>query len=1241
MAKIVEVRQSGNNNVYLAQPMSYLVDRNINNITLDVRYEGQTEFETISLYDLVQRSGQRGEYEAEPGHFYMVCDKPVFYENNTIPANQPFEYELYSRQYNAEFLRFNNFYTKELNGELTLTITAHTDFNNTGTFYEITFDLVLSVNGYSYIQLKPKQTYFSDLSGKRLSISNYDIDCFDAHNNRVDFDFSQEGIMFISKTFSSTNIGTYDVIFENDLYEKGKYRTGLYIYPGLYLQPFTFETDEYCYESEPSELVVNVLKDKYLQFEYFSNEDIKVYERHEINETDYYDEEVFYYGVEPNRFVSVVSNQQVNVSYGSFTTQYYVNVFGIPKDNVYYFDKKSPFSKHLLGELQCDFNMSFALDEGKDSCKIVILSFVKKEIEPNTIVLLESTNTWWCVQEDNVIRHENEQETLYEHNIKLVGAIELLNSRDLTDCGFNSERYTVSQFLSRLSKLSDTERNIYFNLGANISGSERVNYLKTFQNYTTLSAIKEFFNGYNCIPKMTPSIDSLGKINNYTIYAYSKSGNEYPVIDESVFDDRTEQTTISKENYATRVVSNIQNCVSKSTIRYPNIGAVQLVGENGEITYQTADSATLRLPTDAYYVESITFYNEVVVNFYTDGDLLLTEVCTPDDLARNGNKLKNKLVEYLELYEYTQEQIDYVNDNWESIFSVIKDRGVFELKNGGYYDAISDEKTGSYLVARNNLGLAYPKGSIFLNNDIYSYNSDGRSYFNLTWQQGSNKIGGFGLFAKLQSQAFGDYGYTYIEKDGIDTTFDFLNIKISQNANRMSLIDYKLDDVNRNKTLFSVNYVPMTDLKVKTENDRDYHDIKLFNQNGKLIDSYAVSKLINGYAQSVSSNEIVKNKTYYNFFDIPKVGQRVNVGNEIYVINNVSIDFTMNDNLHYCMPCQFTMTKQSACKSFMVNANSKIRDYDCPQQNNVKRIQCYRDYIEIDYTLNSSENTYLDFNALFNLGRSQIGIRNDLCALTMATDSNFRNIGDNNSHHYYYRLNCTNYSLNKHYVIVADYNDNNIIGYGNASAEKPFTFEQIFDREKTITAPISYVDKNGELEELQLIFTTISDLESAYGKINIDTTCAISGDIYRSCYANKVLSISETDYDKDGLEVPVFEYSAECGDTNGIVIADDIFEYGKGYEDFYIVESSNVITNENKKIVSLLSKKKVNMYYNSESRLIKLTAIDQFLFKKGKNYGLFAKNSNNEYRFILAINYYNCVDNRNYCDLYVNTYKLK
>ena len=178
------------------------------------------------------------------------------------------------------------------------------------------------------------------------------------------------------------------------------------------------------------------------------------------------------------------------------------------KDLVYYFDKKT-YTKTELGEIQSQFNMSFVIDGTKDSCQVNVWSFVGNEIEPYTIIYHTKTDSWWIVSHDKVERYQNDSGFNYMHTLQLMGAIELLNARDLTDIGFYQNNYTIQTFINRLFNRSNYELSPVTTISNNVLAlSENVDYIKTYENYTLLSALKDFLGGYNVTPKLSFNVNS-------------------------------------------------------------------------------------------------------------------------------------------------------------------------------------------------------------------------------------------------------------------------------------------------------------------------------------------------------------------------------------------------------------------------------------------------------------------------------------------------------------------------------------------------------------------------------------------------------------------------------------------------------------------------------------------------------------------------------------------------------------
>ncbi len=822
-------------------------------------------------------------------------------------------------------------------------------------------------------------------------------------------------------------------------------------------------------------------------------------------------------------------------------------------DKLYYFEKTPTLSvnselkhkRYEFGEIQTTFNMSFVLDGTKDSCKVEVYNNNSKELDPLTICWLESTNTWWVVKSDKVTRYANEIGAYYQHSISLYGAFEILNARDLTNCGFNANRYTLNEFLARLETMMDFEYPITWDFGTYADTNQTVTYLKTFQNYTPMSAIRELFDGMNLVAKLTFVTATSGDdtyISSAKITAYSKSGSVAQPLSISTFNNEEEQCSSDIESFGTRVISNVQNCVSADPIRYPAIGGTKVISDEPTVT---ASNCFLRLPSDIYKVNKIIISRILYVECEVGPNYIKTIEINP------LNYTKETLLLYLKnVFSLTDEQWEtFENDYYDAFYNAFSTMGEYELNNGGVYNKIDDTWSQPYLPIQSEAtGEHGTQFEITLNDKAHGTSAIYNQKWSMYWEQGNDKIESFGwLDSKATALPNANQVYAIY--------FDPVQFEIRYYRS-YGYPEYF--DVS--KTRFAVEYVPMADLKVKVDNNKEQNDSNLYNQNGKLVDSVAISKLINSHAKEISSNEITRYKTYRYYQEIPQISQVVDNNGEKYVINNISIDFYENDDNHYFMQCQFTMTKQVGCKSTMISANTNIRDYDCPQQNNVPRIQVYRDYLELDYEEEHNETPYLALEQVLSFSATTKGlVDNHTCVFSVDGT-------------YFYQIGTSKFNLNKQFVEVADFKDNNIIGYEAGKSYQVVQVQTLLDRKASdVNTPISYVDTIGELESLKLLYCDALQLETAYEQNNateiIGKFVQVPSEVWTYINTNQTydILIDEPNYDKDGLEVPIFEYACQVGDNNDIIFGADFLKGESGIRiDYKVTVVDNVyITQEN------------------------------------------------------------------------------
>lgn len=899
------------------------------------------------------------------------------------------------------------------------------------------------------------------------------------------------------------------------------------------------------------------------------------------------------------------------------------------KDLIYIFDKLT-FKRQELGEIQSNFNMSLTIDGTKDSTKVMVWSFNESEIEPNTICWHAKTGTWWIVAHDKIERYLNENGTfIYIHNLQLEGAIELLNARDLTDCGFNQNTYTKNEFLNRLFILSSFEfkDDDITIVGPGNFGNQKVDYVKTFENYSLLSAIREFLDSYNMCGKLEFTTRVSG---NYTyldtarLLIINKTGdNTLTAHTMSDFNDVRETKNMDKNSFGTTVVSNAENVISSISKTYPSTGSVRPSATTDNVL---AQNAVIRLPSKVYKGNwaKIILPNVPISCDLSAGGTLIT--LSPSDLNFNAANMENG---YISLLTRVKAHLQtWLPSTWEQAYnafvielnnqkSYLTDRiskiGTITLYNGNivtgeYNDQDRTQKGKSVILKGENVPYLakldfVSKGLDHLN---YAYifcdketkNLLPHTYQGLAWERGSNEITGFDAFEAAQGMRgelrLVDTIYTDLQSTNWEWEYSNYGLTVR--------LYIKYSDGNlangtfhfRNTT-WIFNYIPMSDIKIKVDNSRTKRDMHLYNQNGKLTDNFALSKMLNSYSKEISSDTITKYKWYYSFNDIPKVGSIVNAANnETYVINNVSLDFSQNEknntDFGYIIECEITMSKYVSTKSLMVNPNTNIRDYGIPQNFNVKRKQVYRDYYEIGYSLYNDNDTnyYIDPHRMFNIGRTPNKEINLIAVIQCDYEDEI-----NGYSNWYYQLETTTYNMNKMIYVVLDFNDNNIIGYASQNVYSGFVISRVFSGQTdTLNTPISYVDTSGQVKGVDIMFYEIEQLVTIYNEYQeehsddpnyqdwIDSgnslynySTFIPQDIYLKArqQQNYALRITEStfvdanskDYKKDAIEVPVFEYACQVDDSNEVLIGDNILTQHENCIYFYHFIIGDNLTQDN------------------------------------------------------------------------------
>lgn len=867
-------------------------------------------------------------------------------------------------------------------------------------------------------------------------------------------------------------------------------------------------------------------------------------------------------------------------------------------NKVYFWDKPTT-TIVKSGEVQIGnngFNMSFVIDGTKDSAKMIVLSYSQDEaFKPNTIVWHEDSDTWWIVANDKVERFINDNNTfVYIHNLQLEGAIELLNARDLTDCAFNQNTYTIEQIVQRLFKLSNFELLVDVNFRFNLSGNQIVDYIKTYENYTLLNALRDLFDGYNCSIKMTFTKDASFNLLNANLLVISKTGDTTLNIinGETYFKNVKEVRQLAKQSSGTTVVSNAQNVVSTSSKTFPTCGTANLTGK--EATIETVN-ALLRLPSNIFKVNwlKLCFNRACKINItFGELDLEYTPEYVYGNYTYNKNTFYNEIEQFLQIElvglteEAKLETVNYLKSQMAFIFSILDKATTITLYNCDRWNPynknfVAPENEPDFYFPhwfrKTGAGVLYDNQLVLCPKELKDAISEpNKTYFAIGWERGKDYIENFMPISDvsgLNESYVESYESTDIRDNSYDNEVPFISHIIEYQyglGTQRIYIDVCLtkpkDNLFKiNNTSFIINYIPMTDLKVKYDNDGETNNIQLYNQNGKLTDSNAFSKILCSYKKEIESENITRYNINYNLTSHLKTGQVVKLYNESYIVNSVSLDLFQNENMTYYVVEEYTLSKDIAVKSLMTNPNTNVRDYGIPQNYNIKRKQLYRDFYELSFLKEGDSYEYLPLSKVMNVSTNPQNYNEHITVIKVNYEIDVG--GDSNNsvsskRTWYYQLNTTTYILKKSIYEVVDFKDNNIIGYSALNVSSGFDITKLLiGMTAMANTPVQYTDDNGRLKDLYIAFCTADQLQEIYenyiaeNQLSIDRTLYnasvfIDSQIYEGSSNNTFVGakdendflIEEVNYKKDALEVPVIEYSCQIDDSKYAIIGENILE---------------------------------------------------------------------------------------------------
>ena len=894
-------------------------------------------------------------------------------------------------------------------------------------------------------------------------------------------------------------------------------------------------------------------------------------------------------------------------------------------------------AQFTIGSINEPFSISDNLNDMPSNMKVKIVNNEREEYEVNTICYHQDFDTWWVIKADTSTYLKTGE---YEHEIELVEYFEFLNYRHLISCAFKKDDYTFETMVERvlfLGKVSSIDVQY-----PSFIDKDKKNDFYSFENFTVASALKVIARSFNAIPKMKRVSGT------DTIFFVSRNGlDETPrTTMNSLFPVAFEKNSNTQDQFQTRAVSNLENVLSSDLVVAPKIGGYLATTKNASALDVTNGVASVVLPSKIDTIEFIKLFPKITVRRYYlfKATSTITTNTIYEGYYVNAQKIYDLIQTKLDTngVAITYQQI--TNANLASIVMPNEEEYGKINKNDGlgasYY--VANKPFAGYLTLKDEL--------LFRT----SSNTDQEKTFYYT-QRNNELICAEKFIKGLTTTDFDRIYGLFVFDDATETEAVQIVVNLEQTGGWTNAMKAPT-------TYIQVGYVPIGDLKVSYDNDNEAEDEKFFNQSGKLLDSFATSKLIFSHVQDSVEGTKIRQGRYTALNDILPLGALISDSGVVYVINQRSIDYV---NGYYSVI--YNLSRSRIARSENITADGSIREYAIPENNTVRRNQLYKDYIEfsLEPTTTSGTTPHVNLNYLVNLTSDYAGARFNYqsFARTKYDVQSSKYIG----------VSTSSYDLYKAKSFVADFIDNAISGYrieevGGVAVQTPIFYTG------TSTVNGNTVG-NGKVSEIELTTTDEALLADAiaYYEANvsgaikytpfIDMTNVPFG-LYQTSMVNRDKYVFQTrelvstgnPYGKDAFEIPVFTYQVQANDTflptNGIVVGERLFtdfhKVGTTMRYHYLITTTKLSSenaerlflnslpsNANDRYVGInrVNQRRIDLtLYSTYSGTLNATAL------QGKNVGIYAYDGT-DVKFLFGINNYDKTSN-NAISVYLNNYKI-
>jgi len=789
------------------------------------------------------------------------------------------------------------------------------------------------------------------------------------------------------------------------------------------------------------------------------------------------------------------------------------------------YDKYDNMATFNIGSPNLPFDIAENINELKNSAKCVIENDVEAPYEPNTLVKEEESGMYFVIKGDTsefIAIDSDEVTYIYRHTLDLTDAMEYLNFVRVPPCVFPQNKYTFENAFNRLFHISNVDIEIAWASYPFINKDANMNFMSFDNNYQLSTAINKIAASLMVVPYLFYNLGlQVGFKPKYGIAAPLGEIN-------TIFPDKQRKGMSNKDQYMTRAYSTLKNVLNVEYVFYPNAFGVHAIDETS-LAFD-GDKSFISMPSK---IDNVSYIQTI----------LPCKIVRAKKSA--GGSYSEEAVGATETYSNRTETewLDFAL-NESALFSTILEADIEATTFPSEYGVGKIEKDNDWEATFNLL----PKReySALEVSNVTNHDQENTFY----WESKGNKI----YVPK-------DYIYPNSYTKYLD--YEIISKAIPETTDSEVLI-IRIYNALPLYTFFRVFYRPIYDVFLSYDNESEAQDERPHNQDGSFLDGYATSKSLNAYAQESIGISLVRYKEFSTFASIYKCGDVVLVSGIPYLINQRSIDCYKGKYL-----CIFNLSKSKSARDDNVGANTDILDKAIPDDNLVKRVQIYKDYLEIEVATSGVDTRHHDTAYYEALGYKLLDlhrIEDDYTAIGFPTNLEMLSVTYDDTDTLIDRVYVPMIKSQfvKSLVYRADFNDNYIIGIKHSGTN--------------VQTPIRYADASANILHIDNYIITSEQLKdimalSDYADLpQVSQTIIDAVAISSATYA---IHIEDDEYDKSEYEIPVFQYHIEVnGASNALAnvnVADNILnEYGmkwgtpfEGVVHYYYVISDTPITQEN------------------------------------------------------------------------------